>query len=104
MPRYGAAAGRGDGDSQRHSPHGGQSANGETASVLPGKATTVPCRDMKNPNDLARLRGARTFRKLNIGRCEGRKPFGYLPGVEATLARMIALRAANLNGAKQSNP
>ena len=46
---------------------------------------------------VARLRGARMRTKINTGRCEGRKPFGHLPGEDVTLARMIALRAANLS-------
>lgn len=46
---------------------------------------------------VARLRGARMRTKINTGRCEGRKPFGYIPGEETTLARMIALRATNLS-------
>jgi hypothetical protein len=46
---------------------------------------------------IARLRGARIRSKLNTGRCEGRKPFGYPPVEETTLTRMIALRGASLN-------
>jgi hypothetical protein len=38
--------------------------------------------------------------KLDTGRCEGRKPFGHMPGEETTLARMIALRAMNLSYVK----
>ena len=46
---------------------------------------------------VARLRGARMRTKLSTGRCEGRKPFGHMPGEEITLARMIELRAANMS-------
>jgi hypothetical protein len=46
---------------------------------------------------VARLRGARMRRKLNTGRCEGRKPFGHMAGEQTTLVRMIALRATNLS-------
>jgi DNA invertase Pin-like site-specific DNA recombinase len=39
-----------------------------------------------------KLRGVRQRTKAKRGRCEGRKPFGSLPGESATLARMLELR------------
>ena len=39
-----------------------------------------------------KLRGARERMKVRTGRCEGRKPFGMLPGESDTLAIMRRLR------------
>lgn len=41
---------------------------------------------------VAKLRAARERVKAKTGRCEGRKPFGMLPGEAPALARMRALR------------
>jgi DNA invertase Pin-like site-specific DNA recombinase len=43
-----------------------------------------------------KLRGARQRRKAKTGRCEGRKPYGYYNGEEATLNRMRELRDSGL--------
>ena len=43
-----------------------------------------------------KLRGARTRKRAQEGRCEGRKPFGYYDGEAAVLERMKALRAEGL--------
>ena len=39
-----------------------------------------------------KLRGARQRMKAKTGTCEGRKPYGYFEGEQATLERMKALR------------
>jgi len=41
-----------------------------------------------------KLRGARVRAKAKRGRCEGRKPFGTLPGEKEVLARIFELRDA----------
>ena len=40
---------------------------------------------------VAKLRAARVRKRRQLGRCEGRKPFGLRPGEEAVLARMRLL-------------
>ena len=40
---------------------------------------------------VAKLRAARLRQRRQTGRCEGRKPFGVLPGEEAVLARIRQL-------------
>jgi DNA invertase Pin-like site-specific DNA recombinase len=42
---------------------------------------------------VAKLRGARQRTKAREGRCEGRKPYGFYEGEEATLERMRQMRA-----------
>lgn len=41
---------------------------------------------------VAKLRAARVRKRRQLGRCEGRKPFGVRPGEEAVLGRMQQLR------------
>jgi len=41
---------------------------------------------------VAKLRGARQRKRRQLGRCEGRKPFGARPGEAAVLVRMQQLR------------
>src|SRR6516162_4691377 len=43
-----------------------------------------------------KLRGARARRRLKDGRCEGRKPFGYYEGEQATIDRMRVLRRSGM--------
>jgi len=43
-----------------------------------------------------KLRAARSRMKAKTGRCEGRKPYGAYPGEQATIERMMALRAEGL--------
>jgi len=43
-----------------------------------------------------KLRAARTRLRAKLGRCEGRKPFGYRDGEQAILERMKALHAASI--------
>ena len=45
---------------------------------------------------VAKLRKARVRKKAEIGRCEGRKPFGHYEGDAAAIERMKALRAEGL--------
>ena len=43
-----------------------------------------------------KLRGARMRKRAKEGRCEGRKPYGYYEGEEASLERLRTLRAEGL--------
>src|SRR4051812_14529043 len=43
-----------------------------------------------------KLRGARLRKRINEGRCEGRKPYGYYDGESDALGRLQALRADGL--------
>jgi DNA invertase Pin-like site-specific DNA recombinase len=45
---------------------------------------------------VAKLRGARMRKRAKVGRCEGRKPFGFYAGEDAALDRMKALRSEGL--------
>ncbi len=45
---------------------------------------------------VAKLRGARMRKRAQEGRCEGRKPFGYYDGEQATIERMRELRATGM--------
>jgi DNA invertase Pin-like site-specific DNA recombinase len=44
-----------------------------------------------------KLKAARMRKKAEKGRCEGRKPFGYRAGEQATIERMKALHASGLS-------
>jgi DNA invertase Pin-like site-specific DNA recombinase len=44
-----------------------------------------------------KLRAARNRKRLTMGRCEGRKPYGFRPGEQAVLERAKALRAEGLS-------
>jgi DNA invertase Pin-like site-specific DNA recombinase len=43
-----------------------------------------------------KLRGARMRKRAKVGRCEGRKPFGFYPGEALALERTKTLRAEGL--------
>jgi hypothetical protein len=43
-----------------------------------------------------KLRGARVRTKARMGRCEGAKPFGTLPGEAEIVERMTAYRASGM--------
>lgn len=51
----------------------------------------------------AKLAGARKRQRAATGHCEGRKPFGALPGEAETLQRMRALRNSGLSLAEISD-
>jgi len=44
-----------------------------------------------------KLRAARTRKKAQAGRCEGRKPFGHYEGEQAAIERMQALAATGIS-------
>jgi DNA invertase Pin-like site-specific DNA recombinase len=44
-----------------------------------------------------KLRAARTRKKANTGRCEGRKPFGNREGEQHTIDRMVRLHASGMS-------
>jgi hypothetical protein len=50
-----------------------------------------------------KLRAARQRKKLQTGRCEGRKPFGFRDGEQEIVARMSSLKTEGKNWESISN-
>lgn len=59
----------------------------------------VPCHDKAHQSrQLVLMAGAKARIRQELGRCEGRKPFGARIGEETTISRMLELRRRRYRG------